>query len=104
MIGCNTPRSRIESASAVSEASSKRLRGWDGLVWMILQRNVAQASVRAPLRACAAADPQRLPARQDGDDLERRLVEPLRQPPDRALQLADAVERFLVLGADLCDH
>jgi hypothetical protein len=31
MTGCNTPRSRIESASAVSEASSKRLRGWDGL-------------------------------------------------------------------------
>src|ERR1035437_789054 len=33
MIGCNTPRCRIESASAVSEASSNSLRGWDGLAW-----------------------------------------------------------------------
>jgi hypothetical protein len=41
---------------------------------------------------------------RDRDDCERRPVEPLLKPPDGALELADAVERFLILGADRRDH
>ena len=86
--GCSTPRSRIESASETSEASSKRLRGWRGFGWIW-----STGRSRSRPRDRRRVEP--LPGRMRGGG--DRVVDPQRASARRAHR---AVHRRELVGED----